>query len=181
MGYILTGINFRRIKGEEVTEMRSMSVKFLLLEFVALLIINSVIGCSHNGEPEVNNSQNNTSTVNSIDNDSLPSSWEDIVVNRVHAGSYIQFSGTSKLPDGTVLVSKLFEDDIPLSWWPEEQEIIVNDGKWEITVTESANITASDLELLVGPDYDFYIWKRDNPATKSSFYIDLVGPPVKIE
>ena len=83
MGYILTGINFRRIKGEEVTEMRSMSVKFLLLEFVALLIINSVIGCSHNGEPEVNNSQNNTSTVNSIDNDSLPSSWEDIVVNRV--------------------------------------------------------------------------------------------------
>jgi hypothetical protein len=48
-------------------------------------------------------------------------------------------------------------------------------------VTESTNITASDLELLVGPDYYLYIWKRDNPATKSSFYFDLVGPPVKIE
>ena len=57
----------------------------------------------------------------------------------------------------------------------------MNDGEWEITVTESANITASDLDLLVGPDYDFYIWKRDNPATKSSFCFDLVGPPVKIE
>jgi len=161
--------------------MRSMPVKFLVLMVFMLLIVNSVIGCSHNGEPEVNNSQNNTSTVNPIDNDSLPSSWEDIVVNRVHAGSCIQFSGTSKLPDGTVLISKLFQDDTPLSWWPEEQEIIVNDGKWEITVTESANITASDLELLVGPDYKFYIWKRDNPATKSSYFFDLVGSPVRKE
>jgi hypothetical protein len=161
--------------------MRSTPLNFLILQVLALFIILSMIGCSHNEEPELKNSQNKTVIVNSIDPDSLPSSWEDIVVNRVHAGSYIQFSGTSKLPDGTVLVSKLFEDDIPLHWWPEEQEIIVNDGEWEITVTESANITASDLELLVGPDYDFYIWKRDNPATKSSFYFDLVGPPVKIE
>ena len=158
-----------------------MPVKFLVLIVFTLLFINSVIGCSHNEEPEVNNSQNKTGTVNSIDNDSLPSSWEDIVVNRAHAGSYIQFSGTSKLPDGTVLVSQLFQDDIPLSWWPEEQKIIVNDGEWEITVTESANITASDLGLLVGPDYNFYIWEQDNPVTKSSFYFDLVGPPVKKE
>ena len=57
----------------------------------------------------------------------------------------------------------------------------MNDGKWEITVTESANITASDLKLLVGPDYKFYIWKRDNPATKSSYFFDLVGPPVRKE
>lgn len=161
--------------------MVTMLVKFLVLVVVLLLIINGLTGCSLDEEPEINNSQNETSIVNSIDPDSLPSSWEDIVVNRAHAGSYIQFSGTSKLPDGTVLVSKLFEDDIPLHWWPEEQEIIVNDGKWEITVTESTNITASDLELLVGPDYDFYIWKRDNPATKSIYYFDLVGPPVKKE
>ena len=161
--------------------MRSTPLNFLILQVLALFIILSMIGCSHNEEPELKNSQNKTVIVNSIDPDSLPSSWEDIVVNRAHAGSYIQFSGTSKLPDGTVLVSKLFEDDIPLHWWPEEQEIIVNDGKWEITVTESTNITASDLELLVGPDYDFYIWKRDNPATKSIFYFDLVGPPVKKE
>jgi hypothetical protein len=161
--------------------MRTMLVKLLALQFIILLIITSVIGCSRNEEPEVNNYQNKTSTVSSIDPDSFPSSNKEIVVNRVRVASYIQFGGTSRLADGTVLVSKLFEDDIPLSWWPEEQEIIVNDGKWEITVTECANITASDLELLVGPDYYFYIWERDNPATKSSFYFDLVGPPVRKE
>ena len=95
--------------------MRSTPLNFLILQVLALFIILSMIGCSHNEEPELRNSQNKTVIVNSIDLDSLPSSWEDIVVNRVHAGSYIQFSGTSKLPDGTVLVSKLFEDDIPLS------------------------------------------------------------------
>ena len=161
--------------------MRTMLVKLLALQFIILLIITSVIGCSRNEEPEVNNYQNKTSTVSSIDPDSFPSSNKEIVVNRVRVASYIQFGGTSRLADGTVLVSKLFEDDIPLSWWPEEQKIIVNDGEWEITVTKSANITASDLELLVGPDYDFYIWEQDNPVTKSSFYFDLVGPPVKKE
>ena len=161
--------------------MRTMLVKLLALQFIILLIITSVIGCSRNEEPEVNNYQNKTSTVSSIDPDSFPSSNKEIVVNRVRVASYIQFGGTSRLADGTVLVSKLFEDDIPLSWWPEEQKIIVNDGEWEITVTKSANITASDLGLLVGPDYNFYIWEQDNPVTKSSFYFDLVGPPVKKE
>ena len=161
--------------------MRTMLMKISIIPVFTILISGSVIGCSHNEEQRTQDSENKTIIVNSIDPDSLPTSPEDIVVNRVLASSYIQFSGTSKLPDGTVLVSNLFEDDIPLSWWPEEQEIIVNDGKWEITVTESAKITTSDLKLLVGPDYYFYIWKRDNPATKSSFYFDLVGPPVKKE
>ena len=161
--------------------MRTMLMKISIISVFTILISGSVIGCSHNEEQRTQDSENKTIIVNSIDPDSLPSSNKEIVVNRVRVASYIQFGGTSKLPDGTVLVSNLFEDDIPLSWWPEEQEIIVNDGKWEITVTESANITTSDLELLVGPDYYFYIWKRDNPATKSSFYFDLVGPPVRNE
>ena len=161
--------------------MRTMLMKISIISVFTILISGSVIGCSHNEEQRTQDSENKTIIVNSIDPDSFPSSNKEIVVNRVRVASYIQFGGTSRLADGTVLVSKLFEDDIPLSWWPEEQEIIVNDGKWEITVTECANITASDLELLVGPDYYFYIWERDNPATKSSFYFDLVGPPARIE
>ena len=126
-------------------------------------------GCIQGNDHQTNNTGNTT-----VSN-------QKIVVNRVHSGSYIQISGTSILPDGTVLLSKLFEDDNTLSWWPEDQEIMVKNGEWEITVTKSENITASDLELRVGPDYDFYIWERDNPEIKSNLYFDLVGPPVRAD
>ena len=150
---------------DQVKKRKPTDIIIVMFTSVCLLLS----GCIQGNDHQTNNTGNTT-----VSN-------QKIVVNRVHSGSYIQISGTSILPDRTVLLSKLFEDDNPLSWWPEDQEIMVKNGEWEITVTKSENITASDLELRVGPDYDFYIWERDNPEIKSNFYFDLVGPPVRAD
>ena len=178
--------------------MKTSAVKILVVQVLILLVTSGATGCADDETPEVNDETGPLGFYELIEKygmeeaEKIPrEEWpgtpadtrpdlinREIIADHVHHtfGSYIQFSGTSTFPGGTVLVSQLFEDDIPLSWWPNEREIIVNEGEWEIIVEKSADITASDLELRIGPGYDFNIWERDNPEIKGGLYFDLVGP-----
>jgi hypothetical protein len=91
----------------------------------------------------------------------------------------VQFSGTSTLPDGAVLVSRLYEEDASVAWWPKAQEIIGENGKWDLIAVKDDGVTGPDSALKTGPDYYFLIWERGNPEVKSIFYFDMVGPPVR--
>lgn len=85
---------------------------------------------------------------------------------------YIRFHGTASFPDGTVLLSQLYEDQKPLPWWPVDQSIVVKNGTWEIKVPLGAHGAPRD--LLSGPFYHFIVYR---PLIKAGLGFDLVGPP----
>ena len=88
---------------------------------------------------------------------------------------YIYFHGTTTLPDGTVLVSDLYEDGEILPWWPTQQSILVDSGAWEMKVPLGVNGAPSDLKI--GPWYLFKVWRQDDPSVLGQFGFDFVGPP----
>ncbi len=106
-----------------------------------------------------------------------PESGKKIDANHVHVknGEVIVFSGTSTLPDGTHLQTQLYVRDDPLSWWPTEKFIQVQDGNWGISVPLGEN--AAPKYLSMSTYYSFKIWEKDNPAVVAGYGFDLMGPP----
>ena len=123
------------------------------------------------------NQSNNTTGATIPNPHSLPSSISEIDVTHVTSGpSFVSFSGPAGLPDGTVLLSALYEDDRLLPWWPSNQPIKVENGKWEVKVLLGVNGTPYNA-LRSGPLYVFVVWRKDNPASLAGQQFDLVGPP----
>jgi len=103
---------------------------------------------------------------------------KDIDANHVHVnnGEDIVFSGTSMLPDGTDLQTQLYIGDEPLSWWPTEKIIRVQDGEWEITVLLVDN--GEPRYLSTTTYYSFNVWEKDNPIVTAGIGFDMMGPPL---
>lgn len=95
---------------------------------------------------------------------------------QVAPGSHIQFQGTSSLPDGTTLHAQLYADDAPLSWWPDETPIGVQDGQWQVRVPLGEGDAPQELSAEV--QYRLRVWERGNPELEAPpFPFDLSGPP----
>ena len=147
----------------------------ILITLVSTLI---TVGCVQNDRSGIDHDDNITGdNAVSTNVSSTPASQNEMTVVGVHVTSsqFINFHGTAAFPDGTVLLSQLYEDDKPLPWWPAGQPIKLNHGQWEIQVLLGVNGAPS--ELLTGPGYHFNIWQQDNASIIANLHFDLVGPP----
>jgi len=99
-----------------------------------------------------------------------------IKANRVQVDFFsINVTGTAGLPDGTILHSRLFEEGLPLAWWPTGTDIIVKNSQWIDSVTLEE--TGQTNKILIGPGYHYEIWQQDDPTNTAGLFFDLVGPP----
>jgi hypothetical protein len=87
--------------------------------------------------------------------------------------------GHTTLPDGTVLLTQLFQlnENAPyetlLSWWPSNQEFIVQNQSWEINVSPGKNGGPEKLSA----QYDYYIkfWVKDFPSLSDTIMIRMAN------
>jgi hypothetical protein len=86
------------------------------------------------------------------------------------------FTGTSDLPEGTVIRSQLYENDILLSWWPSDREYVINSGYWEIKVLMKD--TEPHEDLIPESRYLLLIMVKDDPSIIGCAFWDNIGPPV---
>jgi len=94
---------------------------------------------------------------------------------RVKNGEFVEFSGLTILPDGACLQTQLYVGDEPLSWWPTDKCIQVQDGKWFISVPLGEEEAPKYLSM--STFYGFRVWEKDNPVVKAGSGFDLMGPP----
>jgi hypothetical protein len=101
---------------------------------------------------------------------------EILVVEGVRVASgQIRLSGSTLLPDGTCLQARLYVDDEPASWWPVEECIPVQDGKWQTTVALGESGAPEELDPLL--QYRLDVWQKADPSVETAFWFDLYGPP----
>ena len=102
-----------------------------------------------------------------------------ITIRGVHIQdkSDVGLRGESALPDGTCILTQLYEDDRPLDWWPSERCALVKDGRWEIQVRLSEEQGAPE-DLSETAMYILRAWQKDDPAIEAQYFpFDLQGPP----
>lgn len=122
------------------------------------------------------NQSNNTANATIPDAKSFPSKFSEIDVTHVGSGpSFVSFSGPAGLPDGTILLSALYEDSKLLPGWPTNQPIIVENGKWEVNVP--LGVKRASPALRSGTAYLSIVWRKDKPESLAGQPFDLVGPP----
>ena len=102
-----------------------------------------------------------------------------ITIRGVHIQdkSDVGLRGESALPDGTCILTQLYEDDRPLDWWPSERCALVKDGRWEIQVRLSEEQGAPE-DLSETAMYILRAWQKDDPAIEAQYFpFDLQGLP----
>lgn len=99
-----------------------------------------------------------------------------LVVEGVRVDSdQLAFRGSTLLPDGTCLLSLLYVDDEPVSWWPDDECISVEDDEWQIRVPLGEQGAPDELDVLI--QYKLRVWVRGDPSVETEFWFDLAGPP----
>ncbi len=155
--------------------MKSQLVSIVTVIFSAILLLALVGGCRRHADiqsiadtyPPLTTIQPSTSiaVING-----------QIDVHEVRVGSsFVTFSGTAGLPDGTVLHSQSSEGETLLSWWPTGKDIIVQNNQWVDSVDLSE--IGQTNKILIGPVYHYKIWQQDDLANIAVSAFDLVGPP----
>lgn len=91
---------------------------------------------------------------------------------RIGDSQYIDFYGVTSSPDGTVLLSQLYDSNKALPWWPKDQPIIVKSGQWEIKVPLGVN--GAPAHIWAG---QFFIWHQDNPSMGGEISFPAGTPP----
>ncbi len=144
------------------------------LIFLSLVLV-SLAGCNHYAVAQTTTSTNTTLAT------TQPAASAEIIAGQIKANrvqvdfSSINVTGTAGLPDGTILHSRLFEEGLPLAWWPTGTNIIVQNGQWIDSVAlEAAGQTKN---ILSGPDYHYEIWQQDDSVNTAGLFFDLAGPP----
>jgi ABC-type Fe3+-hydroxamate transport system substrate-binding protein len=87
--------------------------------------------------------------------------------------------GHTTFSDGTVLLTQLYQlsenapDQTLLSWWPSNQEFIVQNQLWEIKVSPGENGGPAKLSA----QYDYYIklWVKDFPSLSDVIIIRMAN------
>jgi hypothetical protein len=87
----------------------------------------------------------------------------------------IMFSGSTLLPEGTCLLSQLYIDESPASWWPADVCIRVQEGSWEIRVPLGENGAPDELDALI--QHKLRVCSQGDPSVVTEFWFDLSGPP----
>lgn len=100
-----------------------------------------------------------------------------VTVNRARLeGNIIQFSGKSSLADGLCVQTQLFENGVPVTWWPINECITLDQGEWSISVTLGEQDAPQELAEMT--PYTVRAWAFDNPELQSElFFLDIAPPP----
>lgn len=144
--------------------------------YAALIIFTVVLSVLAVGCDRTGTKSNTTANATIPDASWFPSKFSEIDVTHVGSGpTFVSFSGPAGLPDGTILLSALYEDGKLFPGWPTNQPIIVENSTWEVKVT--LGIKGSPPTLRSGPSYLFIVWRKDNPESLAGQSFDLIGPP----
>ncbi len=94
---------------------------------------------------------------------------------RVTARGSILFAGTSILPDGTCLRTRLLADGEAVAWWPTTCAT-VRGGKWEMVVALGSGSAPTELDK--DTSYQLRAWPDGDEAQQAEpFEFDLTTPP----
>jgi hypothetical protein len=152
-------------------------MKKLKILIVVLLITSTILdtGCRHNSKLQATNYASSSVTITTPANSPVVVEGR-IDVNRVQVEpSLITFWGIAGLPDDTIIRSQLYEGETPLSWWPTDMDILIQNSQWTISVALESRGQVNN--ILVGPRYYYKVWQKDNPANSTGMFFDLIGPP----
>ena len=153
--------------------MRKFKILFTLLLF-SLVTAQLVTGCASNDATRLTTSVTQPVTTTTFGSPEVIEG--QIYVDRVHVeSSLVTFYGTAGLPDGTILHSLLIEGEEPLSWWPTDMDMLVQNGQW--TASVALDERGQVKNILVGPSYYYKVYQKDNPTNTAGAFFDLIGPP----
>ena len=150
----------------------------LTLTFVSVLVfVASLAGCSGRQMPEAGQPTPHPPPTTTFPGGADPRSQETISVGpaRVFSSDFLYFHGDTRLPNGTVLESQLYESGKAVPWWPADRPITSENGTWEVKVP--LGVDGAPARLKTGPSYVFKVWQDADPSVQAVFYFDLVGPP----
>jgi hypothetical protein len=152
---------------------RKSKTLITLLLFV-LITAHLVTGCTNNTRTRSLSDMPPSFTRYFLDNPHPVQT--QIIIYTIHIEpSQIAFTGGEELAEGMVLHSLLYEVDRPLSWWPADDDIIVQNGKWNISVALDTNSEVKT--LFFGLMYYLKVWQEDNPANFRETGFSLGDPP----
>lgn len=91
-------------------------------------------------------------------------------------GDKIELSGTTTLPDGNCVYTKLSRDGSDVAWWPVGKCFPISGPDWQFSVPLGVEGAPDDLDHQA--DYGIKVWWPGAPeATKCEFEFDLGAPP----
>jgi len=156
-----------------------IAISIMLLAATCLLVsCGYVTGAAIDSTPTADIEKPPPDTLEGIDPSAIKFSGLIHGTSIQAGGGSIIFSGTSELPDGTILQSQLYENDILLTWWPADREFPVQNRKWQIKVTLGEN--GAPVDVAPCSYYFLKIWVKDDPSIIGGHGFDTIGPPLII-
>ncbi len=153
-------------------------ITLLVIAFCLLSGCDIITGAAIDNTPADDTEKPPTDNVEPIDISAIKFSHKIDSISIRAGGGPIIFSGTSVLPDGTILQSQFYENDILLTWWPADREFRIQNGRWTIDVPLGKNGAPED--LLPCSYYFLKIWVKDDPSIIDGTFFDTIGPPLII-
>jgi hypothetical protein len=103
-----------------------------------------------------------------------------ITIEEVQVVSDVQIivRGHSTLPDGTCLGTELWADGVLQPWWPTDTCVLIQEGRWELSVPLGEGMAPEGLDPTV--QYVLRAWLPGGPNIVSVFPFDIAGPPTSV-
>jgi archaellum component FlaF (FlaF/FlaG flagellin family) len=104
------------------------------------------------------------------------SSNDQVTINGVTiSDTQIIIRGSSTLPDGSCVNTELLADGTPLSWWPGDTCISVEQGEWEL------KIPIEEKKLQAGTEFVLHAYQHGDQYPAATIVFDISGPPLPTE
>jgi len=102
--------------------------------------------------------------------------WVDIQGVKVIEGEAIEFWGQTNLSEEDCLYTQLFDESLPVAWWPVGKCFPISDQDWYFRVT--FGVDGVPEELSVDVQYQIRVWWPGASETAvDQIYFDLASPP----
>lgn len=145
---------------------------------ISMIACCLISGCTLSGEISSESPNNNLAFSPTNTSNIDISSTQDDVKFSINAiiltPDSIDVRGTATLPDGTNLQTQLFESGNPVSWWPSDKIIQVQNGKWIIFISFN-NDSAPDIPYISSNNI-LKVWIKDNPTITADLLFGLIPP-----
>lgn len=93
----------------------------------------------------------------------------------VYQGDKIELSGTTTLPEGNCVYTKLIREETPVGWWPVGKCFPITGPDWQFSV--SLGEEGAPVDLAHEAAYMIKVWWPGAPeTTKAEFPFDLAAP-----
>jgi hypothetical protein len=110
----------------------------------------------------------------------MDQSTGSIVTNQVQVTpERIKVTGTTNLPDGTCILTRLVDNQEDLSWWPQETCATITSGSWELEVPFGQNNAPDQLD----PErsYLLHAWQKDAADNQAEPFPFELAPPMEAD